>query len=484
MRSASSFFILIVFFNLLSTRHACSQTKGDHLAIGIWQGTLAVGPAKLRLILKITPAEDGSLKGALDSPDQGVSNIPASGVRTSADSVVVSVASIQGTFEGSLGPDGKSLNGTWRQGGVAFPLLLSRVESAPEARRPQVPQKPYPYAEEEVTYENAAAGIKLAGTLTVPREGEGGNTKAPFPAVILITGSGPQDRDESLFGHKPFLVLADYLTRRGIVVLRVDDRGVGGSGGSVMASSTLDFAGDVQAGIRFLRGRSDIDRSRIGLVGHSEGGIVAPIVASRSSEVAFIVLMAGTGVTGEEILVLQTGLIARAAGTKEDEIKKTLARNQGLYAILKTERDSVKLREKLTATLKSTWNEWGEAYQKQGMEMSRVIEPQIRQMISPWFRFFLTYDPRAALKSVRCPVLAINGGKDLQVPPNVNLTEIEKALREGGNKNVTVRELPDLNHLFQTSKTGSPAEYGSIEETISPVALKVMGDWIEEQVKK
>ena len=483
-RSFGNLFTALVFLSLLSTRHACSQPKTISPAVGIWQGSLSVGQAKLRLVIKITSLENGALKGTLDSPDQGVTDIPASGVETWGDSVFVMIASIHGAYEGVLGSGKNNLQGTWKQGGMSFPLALARLESIPEIRRPQIPAKPYPYIEEEVSYENTAAGVKLTGTLTLPREEGPEGQKGPFPAVILITGSGPQDRDESLFGHKPFLILADYLTRRGIAVLRVDDRGIGGSTGSVMQSTTADFAGDVKAGISFLKQRSDIDETRIGLIGHSEGGIVAPLVAAESPNVAFIVLMAGTGLTGEEILALQTGLIARAAGTKEEEIGKTLARNQQLYSILKSEPDSARLVEKLTTHLQSTWDEWGTEYQKQGMEMAKAIEPQVRQMTSPWFLYFFTLDPRIALGKVRCPVLAINGEKDLQVPPAENLKEIEKALREGGNKDITIKTLPGLNHLFQSSKTGSPSEYGSIEETMSPSALQVMGDWIERQVKR
>ncbi|MBI3111195.1 MAG: alpha/beta hydrolase [Ignavibacteriales bacterium] len=483
-RGLNSAFTILVLLNFLSTRHACAQQKDPSPAIGVWQGTLAAGQSKLRLVIKITASEDGTLKGSLDSPDQGASDIPASGVQISGDSVVVMMNSIHGAYEGVLGSGKDSLHGTWKQGGMSFPLSLARSGSVPEIRRPQIPAKPYPYGEEEVSYENKAAGVRLTGTLTLPRETGPEGLKGPFPAVILITGSGPQDRDESLFGHKPFLVLADFLTRRGIAVLRVDDRGIGGSTGSVMQSTTADFAGDVQAGIRFLKQRADIDKKRIGLIGHSEGGIVAPLVAAESPDVAFIVLMAGTGLTGEEILVLQTDLIARAAGTTEEEIRKTLARNQQLYSILKSESDSIKLAEKLTTHLQSTWDEWGKGYQKQGLEMEKAITPQVRQMTSLWFRFFLTFDPRATLMKVRCPVLAINGEKDLQVPPVENLREIGKALRDGGNTRVTIKELPGLNHLFQTSKTGSPTEYGSIEETMSPSALGVIGEWIGQQVKR
>ncbi len=332
--------------------------------------------------------------------------------------------------------------------------------------RPQEPKKPYPYDEEEVGYENKRDSVKLAGTLTLPRG------KGPFPAALLITGSGPQDRNESLLGHKPFLVLADYLTRQGIAVLRVDDRGVGGSTGSVPDSTTENFAADVTAGIEFLKTRKEIDPKQIGLIGHSEGGLIAPMVAAQNGDVAFIVLMAGTGLTGEEILYLQGALILKASGASAEQLAKQRATQEGMFKILKEEKDPATAEKRLHEELSRNLTE--EAKKKS----EQAIAAQIKRVNTPWFRYFLTLDPRPALRKVKCPVLALNGENDLQVPATENLREIEAALKAGGNKNITIVRLPKLNHLFQTSETGSLSEYAKIEETVAPVALKTIGDWI------
>jgi dipeptidyl aminopeptidase/acylaminoacyl peptidase len=242
----------------------------------------------------------------MDSPDQGASGIHVETVTYKNGNLILEVKSIRGVFEGTLKEDGKTIEGEWKQAGSVFPLVLYYVDKVPETRREQDPVKPYPYAEEEVTYENKEAGVKLAGTLTYP------DSVGPFPAVILITGSGPQNRDEGILGHRPFLVISDYLTRQGIAVLRVDDRGVGGSTGNFSQATTEDFVEDVLAGVEYLKSRKDIDSSRIGLLGHSEGGLIAPLVAVKSPDVAFIILMAGPGVTGEKIIMSQSELISRA----------------------------------------------------------------------------------------------------------------------------------------------------------------------------
>jgi pimeloyl-ACP methyl ester carboxylesterase len=327
--------------------------------------------------------------------------------------------------------------------------------------RPQDPKPPFPYSQEEVTYGSLEPGVKLAGTLTIP------DSKGPFPAVLLITGSGSQNRNEEIMGHKPFLVLADYLTRRGIAVLRVDDRGVGGSSSGPPTATTMNFVQDVLAGVAFLKARHDVDPRHIGLIGHSEGGLIAPIVANESPDVAFIVLMAGSGVKGEDLLLEQGRLLMRASGASEELMQ-----------------ENAKVQKKLFSVIKSTTD--NEAAEKQMREFLSTVNPAIRESalaqmnmaLSPWMRFFVTYDPQTALLKVKCPVLAMNGEKDLQVPPRQNLPAIEDALRAGGNKDFKVVELPGLNHLFQTCKTGAVSEYSQIEETISPSALDLMGDWI------
>jgi pimeloyl-ACP methyl ester carboxylesterase len=335
--------------------------------------------------------------------------------------------------------------------------------------RPQEPKKPYPYDEEEVGYENKRVGVRLAGTLTIPR-GQG-----PFPAVLLITGSGPQDRNESVAGHKPFLVLADHLTRQGIAVLRVDDRGVGGSTGSVPNSTTEDFAADVTVGIEYLKTRKEINPKQIGLIGHSEGGVIAPMVAAQSGDVAFIVLMAGTGLAGEEILYLQGQLILKANGASAGQLAKQRATQESMFKILKEENDPVTAEKRLQEELSKSLTA------EERKKVEQAIAVQIKQVNTPWFRYFLTLDPRPALRKVKCPVLAINGENDLQVPATENLREIEAALKAGGNRDIAIVRLPKLNHLFQTSETGSPSEYIKIEETIAPIALKTMGDWVLKQ---
>jgi uncharacterized protein len=427
---------------------------------GTWMGTLDTGAISLRLVIHITNSEDG-LQATLDSPDQGMKGMPATSVNRSAADLKIETRQIGGSFQGKISKDLNSIDGTWTQHGGSLPLLLKRVrdQSELERRRPQNPAKPYPYREEDVRYENRQQNVTLAATLTIPQG------KGPFPAVLLITGSGPQDRDESLLGHKPFLVLSDYLTRKGIEVLRADDRGVGKSTGNFATATTADFATDAEAGIGFLKTRSEVDAHRIGLVGHSEGGMIAPMVAGRDPDVDFIVMMAGPGVPADQILPEQTRMLEEVSGKSPEEAEKDAAREREILELVKNEKNPEQLRKELEEELKA-----------EGPEAQ--IGMQIKQITSPWFRYFLSYDPAAALRKVRCPVLAIDGEKDLQVSPKQNLPAIRKALEQGGNRNFEVDELPGLNHLFQTAKTGAPSEYAEIEETMSPLAMEKIASWI------
>jgi uncharacterized protein len=342
--------------------------------------------------------------------------------------------------------------------GLFFKPAASTIQ-----KRPQNPKKPYPYHEEEVIFESRESGIKLSGTLTFPESG------GPFPAVVLISGSGAQDRNEELMGHKPFLVLSDYLTRHGIAVLRFDDRGVGGSTTGSSGDTTDNFAIDVMGGTSYLKTRKEIDSKNIGLIGHSEGGMIAPLVAAKSSDIAFIVMMAGTGVPGEDILKLQGELIMRANGAPEEMIKENARVQKVMLDIIKTTTDKEIAKEKIR-----------EALSDLGPGKLDAIQTQLYTTMSPWMRFFINFDPKTALEKVKCPVLALNGEKDLQVSPAQNLPEIEKALIAGKNKDYKIIELPGLNHLFQTCKTGSVAEYAQIEETISPNVLELITSWILE----
>ena len=450
------------------TQTPAVSVAGQNLE-GAWEGTLAVGAMNLRLVLKVAKAADGSFSAKLDSLDQGANDLPVDVISLKDGSIHFEMKRLLASFDGTFNKEGSEIAGKFIQGGASFPLTLKRATRPTALNRPQEPKTPYPYDEEEVSYENKRDGVKLAGTLTLPRG------KASSPGVILITGSGPQNRNEEIFGHKPFLVLADYLTRQGIAVLRVDDRGVGASTGSIPNSTSENFAADVLAGIEFLKNRKGINPKQIGLIGHSEGGLIAPMVAAQSNDVAFIVLLAGPGLTGEEILYLQATLILKASGASAEAIDRQRKTQEMMFAVLKQEKDNAvaekRLREEFDKQMVGA-SEAEKSYAKQ------TLEAQLKQTLSPWFRFFLTYDPRPVLAKVKCPVLALNGENDLQVPVTENLREIEGTLKSAGNKDVMVVRLPKLNHLFQTSDTGAPGEYGKIEETFAPAVLKIIGGWI------
>ncbi len=439
---------------------------------GFWQGVIKVGAIELRVVLNVTAGTDGSLTATLDSPDQGAKGIPVDEVSVKDKEVKLELKKIKASFEGKLSDDGKEMAGTWTQGGADFPLTFKRLDKAPDYGRPQDPKKPYPYAEEEVTFENKAAGVKFTGTLTLPKG------KGPFPAAVLITGSGAHDRNESLMGHRPFLVIADHLTRNGVAVLRYDDRGVGGSTGDKMAVTSADLAGDVLAAVGFLKGRAEIDPNRIGLIGHSEGGIIAPMAAAKSDDVAFIVLLAGPGLVGEELLYRQGELIARAGGADDAKVAQNRALQEKMFAILKKEKDDKAARERLDALVQEETAKLSDDDKKEAEKMKGAAQAQMKLVLTPWFRFFLTYDPAPTLRRLKCPVLALDGERDLQVPPKADLEAIEQALKDGGDKDATVKELPKLNHLFQTCETGAPSEYAKIDETFAPAALEEVSGWI------
>ena len=442
---------------------------------GSWNGLLAVQGQKLRLVFNISKAENG-FQATLDSPDQNAFGIPASEVSFANNQLKVVVKQIGLEYNGIL--QGDSIVGTFNQMGLKAPMVLSQTKievKAPE--RPQNPKAPFPYAAEEVTFANVEANIKLAGTLTLP------DTKGKAPAVVLISGSGPQNRDEELMGHKPFHVLADHLTRNGFAVLRFDDRGFGQSEGDFSKATSFDFATDAKAAIDYLKTRNEIDASKIGLMGHSEGGLVAPIVASQyPDDVNFIVLLAGPGLPGSQIIMLQQELIGRANGVAEAELKFGYRANELIFAEVFKTKDPEALRTEITSILKAFIDEKPEIV-PQGLSPEQYMSMQISQLLTPWMLNFLTYDPVPALEKVRCPVLAINGEKDLQVPPKENLSKIAEALQKGGNKKVTTLELTGLNHLFQECETGAPAEYAQIEQTMSPKALDAITEWLKRVVK-
>jgi pimeloyl-ACP methyl ester carboxylesterase len=433
-------------------------------AEGVWQGALEGNGMRLRLQLHVSHDDQKQLVAALDSPDQGVSGLPAIKVTQKDAGFHFEIPVVSGVYDGTLNAAKAAINGSWTQNGVGQKLDFRRSDQLLELVRPQNPVKPYPYREEEITFPNEKAKISMAGTLTLP-PGQG-----PFPAAILLSGSGPHDRDESLVGHRPFLVLADHLTRKGIAVLRFDKRGIGKSTGDYANATTEDFAGDAEAALAYLKTRKEVDAKKIGLIGHSEGGMIAPLVAAHSGDAAWIVLLAVPGLNGEDTLLLQSELILKTAGVNEGQIAKTREFNKQTYALVRQEKDPAALQAKLSDLVQSS-----------GMSASlppAALQSQVRLIASPWFRFFLDYDPLPALQKTMCPVLALNGEKDLQVAPKENLAKIQKALQDGGNKDFQTTELPGLNHLFQHCPTGSPTEYGGIQETMAPDALNAVSDWV------
>lgn len=441
---------------------------------GSWSGKLKLpNGIQLTIVFNINYSDE-KYSATLDSPDQGVKGIPCGEVKVISDSISIDVPAIVGNYSGKINSEAKTISGLWNQAGSSFELNLEYSKEFVGPKRPQEPKPPFPYNSEDVKFFNEKDSITLAGTFTYPKE------DGKFPAVVLITGSGAQNRNEEIFNHKPFLVISDFLTKNGYAVLRFDDRGVGESEGNHSIATTFDFAEDVRAAIKYLKARNEVDNNKIGLIGHSEGAMIASIVASESDDVAFIILMAGPGLPGDSILYLQTELIYRAEGQSEEQIHEILDELREVYSILKSDIDESEMKEILKSKYQQRFDKMSDEEKQRFGDLNTYMEMEIRIATSPWFRAFLKFDPRPILEKVKCPVLAVIGEKDLQVPPKENLPAIEDALKRGGNKNFKVTELPNLNHLFQTSQFGTISEYGIIEETMSPPALETMLNWLNE----
>ncbi len=443
--------------------------------------SLAPSP-NFRFAIKL--ANDGTnWLGTVEAVDHGEEEYSIGSVLSSGDSLDFIVPHLDGRFEGIYEKGHTKLKGSWVEADVREFAEFSQVKFAPGLIRPQEPRPPYPYKEDTVSYPNTRAGIRLAGTLTVP-EGKG-----PFPAVFLITGSGPQDRDESIMGHKPFKVIADVLTRHGIAVLRTDDRGTAHSGGNFSTADTRDFASDALAAVEFLKTRREIDAHRIGLIGHSEGGMIAPMIAARDTQfysdpadISFLVLLAGPGVPITELMNEQRRMLTLDTSARARESLAAAAIFDSLVAANNAHPDP-----RLPHVLDSMWRV---AYREEGGDtsnhavMMQLKSAQLAAYFSPWYRYFLSYDPQQVLNKVHCPVLALNGTLDHQVASGPDLAGIAAALKEASNTDVTIKPMPGLNHLFQHAKTGLVGEYAGLQETFSPEVLKIMTKWIQEHTKK
>jgi pimeloyl-ACP methyl ester carboxylesterase len=465
---------LVVTLLLISAGTAMAQRSLKDI-VGSWTGKLTEGGTELSMVFSFTMTEADTLKATLDVPAQGAVNLPLGRVTFADDTLTVDAPMIKGQYRGVFSGD-STLTGTWMQLGRQYALDLKRNAAPIKYNRPQEPVPPYPYKEEEVTFRNEVENFDLAGTLTLP-DGAG-----PFPAVVMITGSGQEDRNETVFAHKPFLVIADYLTRNGIAVLRYDDRGFGESKGNAANATSLSFADDAAAAVAYLLRRPEINPKKIGLAGHSEGGLIAPIVASKNNNIAFIVSLAGLGVSGYDILSKQTRDILAASGKSAKEIEEAWSTNSNLFKIVMTQPDQRKAAKEAMEWFSKDLDSKGLTPDERKEQMAGFAQG-IGQVNNPWMRYFLSTDPAAFWKEVKCPVLALNGDKDLQVNYELNLPAIKAAIISGGNKKVKTVVLPGHNHLFQHCTTGAVEEYTTIEETFSPEALAIITSWIKKTMK-
>jgi uncharacterized protein len=442
---------------------------------GQWFGALDIQGAKLRLVVNISKTDSGFI-ATLDSPDQGAKGIPVKSATFESSILKLDIQARGAEYEGKLDND-NIIKGNFKQRGNVLPLNLSKTKiEKPKLVRPQEPQPLYSYYVEDVTFENPKDKALLAGTLTLPKN------EGSFPVVIMISGSGTQNRDGEVMGHKPFLLWADYLTKKGIGVLRCDDRGAGKTKGDVMNATSQTFATDIEAAVNYLMTRKEVNKKQIGLIGHSEGGMIAPMVAAQSKNVNYIVLLAGSGIRGDKLLLLQNETVLKASGAGEAATKKQLDYLQGVFNVMFKNQSPDQLKKDLKSHFEEQLKNNPDS-KPQGMSAEDFIKNQVGTFGLPWMQYFVQYDPSLILKSVKCPVLAINGDKDLQVSSKVNLEAIKNGLKKGKNKKVTIKEYPNLNHFFQECKTCLIDEYSKIEQTIAPSVLSDVTNWILQQLK-
>lgn len=458
-------------FELKLIRQESDKADSPKL-VEFWKGTFEPEKGiKLEMGIKVFRKLDGSLTATLDSYSQGVTDLPVELVKQD-DSYQVKYPAANLEYSGTLDESRKRLVGKIKQGSSEHELAFTKAnfEEAPKFNRPQTPKAPFPYESLEVNYENPKQSAKLAGTLTLPRG------KGPFPVAITISGSGASDRDASHFGHKPFFVIADHLTRQGIAVLRFDDRGRGGSTGDFSGATSADFATDVEAGIEFLKRHPKIDADKIGLIGHSEGGLIAPMVAAERSDVHFIVMLAGTGVNGGVILKSQSTAIMKSGGESEAKLEANRKVHDAILSLVEKNPDVT--HDEIKAAGKSLLDSIEDDTTRGLMESS--VKQLVAILKSEWVRYFVSHDPAKTLANVECHVLAMNGEKDLQVLCDLNMNPIERALQQGSPASFKIVRLPNTNHVFQeTDGSGSPEDYQTIEQSFSPKALKIIGDWVQ-----
>ena len=454
---------------LLCGGAAGAQVEGD------WYAVLTAGPQQIPLHLTLE-GSDHTWTGQLQSPTQLQSQMALSEVSLSADSLSFSIAPMSIVFRGARGAT--ELSGTFEQSAFSTPLVFSRekpdgygvVPPPQTSTRPQEPTA-FPYTREEVAFPGGAQEVLLAGELTLPE------SAPPAAVIVLVTGSGPQDRNENLgppIDHRPFLVLSDYLTRQGYAVLRYDDRGVGKSTGDFAAATSGDFAEDAAAAVGYLRRRPEFKEIPLGILGHSEGGMIAPMVAMASTEVNFLILLAGPGVAIDSLMLDQRRRITGVTAPDEPVLRAAYA-----YTKAHLDEDSLAFADGLEAAIFAAIPRLSEAMQSSIVDTTAFAAAYLQAVRSPWMRYFLAFRPAEYLEKVTVPVLAMNGLNDTQVAGTENLEAVGAALARAGNEDVTLVPLPGVNHLFQPSETGLPSEYSKIETTIDPDVLQRIVAWLD-----
>ena len=446
-----------------------------------WSGILNAGVQKIELRLHLVQNADKTYTSNWDVPVQKAKGIPSSKTEVSNNQISIEIKMIGASFTGTLNTSGDKIEGSWEQSGRSFPLSMTPLKEGLEETvivKPQTPKPPFGYTVKEFEYEGANTHLRYGCTLTYPSDNK------QYPLVILITGSGRQDRDETIFDHKPFAVIADYLTKKGFAVLRVDDRGAGKSNGDFSNSTTADFALDVEEHIAYAKTLPMVDANKIGLLGHSEGGLIAPMVAAQDKSVAFLVLMAGPGIAITELMALQNEMVLKSAGISQQAIDAYIP----LYKQLMKTIIAIEKKDDAILKAKEITKEWFERTDKNLVKLTTNISGEAdidkfatvmtETLSSNWWKYFAAYNPQPALQKVKCPVLAINGSSDIQVPGTVSLKGIEAALKKGGNKHFATKQFEGLNHLFQKCTKCTVAEYGELDTTIEPAVLETIGVWL------
>jgi pimeloyl-ACP methyl ester carboxylesterase len=460
---------------------------------GTWQGTLDVQGNQIPVVFHIKKDSTNKWIAAFDSPSQHAFNLPCSDVIIKDDSIILMMAVLNGKYAGLANTNKSQIAGTWFQGPGSLPLTVKKTSdttTVKEQKRPQTPRPPFSYHSEDVLYSNAGHTIQFGGTLTYPKTDSLKNSDAvhSYPAVILITGSGQQDRDETLFGHKPFAVIADYLTKQGFVVLRVDDRGMGKTTGIFSEGTTLDFAKDLEAGLDFLEKEPMVNKNKIGLIGHSEGGMIAPIVADERRELKFIILLAGPGIPIIDLMQQQMEAISNSNGETPAKAKANGQLMRIVWEEAAKNEDSATTFQHIRMKIEN-WSktlDTGTLAKFKSRDTASIngqITEAMTALNSKWYKYFISFNPQPYLEKLDCKVLALNGSKDVQVIAATNLKGIKQSLQRSKSPKYDIIEIQGLNHLFQTCITCNPAEYNDLEESFSPVALEMMGNWLKENVQ-